>query len=443
MNKAKAFATLLLLLTSCAALAKGQVDFIHYKARLTPNFPSKSVAGKVEIEFSATADRIRELVLSAKYKEIRSVVGDRLGLSYRVDNDALVITFDRALIPGRHYRLDIAYRATPELGMKFHDDHLFTFYHTGNWLVSHEDIADKASFELLLTHDKDLIPVGNGKLVETLPQGSQRILSHWLQQTPIPVYAFGFALGAFERIGEHAGDSDIAYFYRKASDLSEANVKSGFRDVSDMIAFFQNKAGFSLTNRSYQYVLVEGYKAQEASGFSLVGEEFLRTLLKDENENWFVAHELAHEWWGNSITCADFAHFWLNEGLVQFLVAAYKEHRFGVDAYQREIGLAVDRVKRAVNEHRAGPVAFKHPLQERDINRTMVYSKGALVFHLLRNELGDKLFWQALRSYSSRHKGGSVTTEDLKQDFEAVSGKDLSGFFERWVYGPDIPEIRF
>lgn len=371
------------------------------------------------------------------------MVGERLDLSYRIDKDALVITFDRALIPGRHYRLDITYRATPERGMKFHGDHLFTLYHTGNWLVSHEDIADKASFELLLTHDAGLIPVGNGKLVETLPQGSHRVLSHWLQQTPIPVYTFGFALGAFEQISERVGDSDIDYFYRKASDLGEANVKSGFRDVSDMIAFFQDKAGFPLPNRGYQYVLVEGYEAQEASGFSLVGEEFLRTLLKDENENWFIAHELAHEWWGNSITCADFAHFWLNEGLVQFLVAAYKEHRFGVDAYQREIGLAVDRVKRAVDEQRTGPVAFKHPLPERNINRTMVYSKGALVFYLLRNELGDKLFWQALRSYSSRHKGGSVTTEDLKLDFETVGGKDLSGFFERWVYGPDIPEISF
>ena len=119
--------------------------------------------------------------------------------------------------------------------------------------------------------------------------------------------------------------------------------------------------------------------------------------MQDINENWFIVHELAHEWWGNSITCANFSHFWLNEGLVQFLVAAYKEHLFGEEAYKKEIQVAIARVNRAVREERVSPVAFKHEIAETEINRTMVYSKGALVFYMLRKKLGDKIFWQALR----------------------------------------------
>ena len=156
---------------------------------------------------------------------------------------------------------------------------------------------------------------------------------------------------------------------------------------------------------------------------------------------WFIAHELAHEWWGNSVTSANFSHFWLNEGLVVFLVAAYKQHLFGDTAFKSEIKVAVKRVERAVKENRVAPVAFRRVIREQDINRTMAYSKGAIIFYMLREQLGDELFWKALKQYTLAFKNKSVTTQNLKLSFEKATGANLTAFFNKWVYGQDIPYL--
>ena len=419
------------------------IDYVHYNASLTPDFKDKSVRGSVNITFLVKDKNVTQLSFSAQYKRIYSVKIKNISTSYQIKSEQLVVTLKEALKVGKPYILTVEYKATPEQGMKFYDDHLFTVYHTKNWLVSHNAIADKASFELFLTHDAQLSSVGNGKLMSKHVMPDNKVTSHWLNDSPMPVYTFGFALGEFEEVNTTYNNSTLSYLYRETStsDLTSKQIKDTFVDVPDMIGFFENIAGFSLPSNDYQYVVVEGYMAQEATSFSLVGEEFVHTVLGDKNENWFIAHELAHEWWGNSITCANFSHFWLNEGLVQFLVAVYKQHRFGEAAYKKEIEVAIARVNRAMNKGNVSPVAFKQEIEEHNINRTMAYSKGALVFYMLRNELGEDLFWQALKDYSTKHKNGSVTTNDLKLAFEAVSRKNLTKFFSRWVYGDDIPEF--
>jgi len=425
-------------------VASSQVDYIHYKAQLEPNFKTQTVSGKVEIEFVAQTPNVKQLTFSAKYKNIYSVITSSVAVSHQKKGDSLVVSFKKPLKLNQNYRLIVEYDASPERGMKFFDDHLFTVYHTKNWLVSHSDIADKASFELLLKHESALVSVGNGQLKSQITQADSTVISHWLQNTPMPIYTFGFALGEFKEIKKQYKNTEVSYLYRSQmqSNLTHQKIDDIFIDVPDMISFFENKAGFPLPNNAYKYVIVDGYMAQEATGFSLVGEKYAHTVLEDKSENWFIAHELAHEWWGNSITCANFSHFWLNEGLVQFLVAAYKQHLFGEDAYKKEISIFIARVNRAVQKGKVSPVAFKHQIKEQEINRSMAYSKGALVFYMLRAKLGDKVFWQALKHYSVENKQSSVTTDDLKQAFEHISKQDLTDFFERWVYGEEIPKLK-
>ena len=347
------------------------VDFVHYKARLTPSFSEKSVQGSLEIEFIAIKDKISQLTFSAKYKRIFDVSSPQIALSHKTVNDQLVIRFDKPLVSGNSYHLTIGYQAKPERGMKFYPDHLFTVYHTNYWMLAHNNINDKASFELFLTHNKALTSQSNGTRLSVTPTTNNQVISHWRQTKPMPIYTLGFALGKFERIDKGFNDSAVSFLFRPEplSGLDSAKVNKIFADVPDMIRFFEQKSGVTLPDNQYNYVLVQGSIAQEAAGYSLVGEKFGHTVLSDEHENWFIAHELAHQWWGNSITCANFSHFWLNEGLVQFLVAAYKEHLFGEDAYKKEIALAMARVDRAVKKGRNAPVAFSHQIGENEINQ--------------------------------------------------------------------------
>jgi len=419
------------------------VDFIHYHAELEPNFKQKSLAGTVKVNFIPRIKKLKNLTFSAKYKQIKSVHIDGKNAQYSLSDEQLIINFQKELHANRQYSLKIEYSATPKRGMKFYNDHIFTVYHTKNWLVSHSDISDKATFDLVLTHDLNMTSVGNGRLVSRKEITNNKVISHWQQNTPMPLYTFGFAIGKLETLKIKANSATIMVLYRDepSSGLTPKLLKEAFSDVADILSFYEDKAGFSLNQNNYSYVVVDGYMAQEASGFSLVGEKFVHTVLDDKNENWFIAHELAHEWWGNSVTCANFSHFWLNEGLVQFLVAAYKQHLFGEQAYKNEINVAVTRIARAVKENRVAPVAFHNEIKEQEINRTMAYSKGALVFYMLREKLGDEQFWKALKQYSQTYKNKSVTTQNLKFIFEQVSDTDLTLFFDTWVYGQEIPNL--
>ena len=425
-------------------VSKQDIDFIHYQAELEPDFKQKLVQGKVNIHFKPEVNNLVQLSFSAKYKDITAVSINDKPATYQVENEVLVISTKETLEKGKEYVLTVDYSAKPKRGMRFFEDHLFTVYHTKNWLIAHNNISDKASFELALIHYPKYTAVSVGELVSNKAIADNKQISVWRQSTPIPIYTFGFALGQFESVRMEQGNNQIEVLYRNTSysKLSKTTIADAFKNAIDMMTFFEQISGIEFVATPYQYLVVDGYMAQEVDGYSLVGEKFVHTLLENKYENWFIAHELAHEWWGNSITSANFSHFWLNEGLVQFLVAAYKERLFGKQAYFDEIDVAVRRVAKAVNENRTAPVAFRTEIAESDINRTMAYSKGALVFYMLRKEVGDELFWQALKLYSIKHKDGSVTTQDLKIAFEKTTAKDLTEFFDTWVYGVSIPTIK-
>ncbi len=421
---------------------ESNIDFVHYKTEIAPNFNTRSIEGVVEITFTPNVRDLNHLNFSAKFKQIKSVYFDEQKLDFSIENEVLTIQLPFLLKTHEAYSVKVEYEASPTRGMKFYEDHLFTVYHTKNWLVSHDDLSDKATFDLSIKHDAGITSIGNGTLVSKQRVSDTQVVSRWQQNTPMPLYTFGLAMGEFDELLIDTSGVNISVLYRPQakSGLTADLVKKAFRDVTDMLSFFESKAGFRL-EQNYTYVVVDGYLAQEASGFSLVGEKFVHTLLSEKNENWFIAHELAHEWWGNSITSSNFSHYWLNEGLVVFLVAAYKQHSFGETAYKNEIIVAVKRVKHAVKENKISPVAFRKVIREQDINRTMAYSKGALVFYMLREKLGDKLFWESLKKYSLTYKGQSVTTKNLKITFEQVAGTDLTAFFDRWVYGEEVPVL--
>lgn len=421
------------------------VDFQHYHAILEPDFDKSSISGEVTVSFTVTAEDMNSLSFSAIDKNIIDVTSDYGKLSYNIINKRLVIKFSDTLTPNKQIKINVAYESKPQKGVKFYTDHIFTLYHTNHWLISHWNIADKATFTLDLIHSEDFVSVGNGKLISQRALPKKRMMSRWHQSIPVSTYIFGFAVGQFDKISDKNDTVTFNYLSRpnNASGFDKHDINNIFIDVNDMKMFFEDKAGFALPNENYSFIFVNGRVAQEASGFTLVGEQWGHILLDDFNENWFIAHELAHEWWGNSITCKTFAHFWLNEGLVQFLVSAYKGHKFGPEAYKKEIELAINRVKKAQDNGKGGPVAYKYNISEKDINHTMVYNKGALAFHKLKHKLGERVFWQALKHYSLTHKGGSVITQDLKTAFEHISNQDLTEFFEQWVYGEKVHKVVF
>jgi aminopeptidase N len=149
---------------------------------------------------------------------------------------------------------------------------------------------------------------------------------------------------------------------------------------------------------------------------------------------WLGAHELAHQWWGNMVTCRNWNHFWLNEGIATFMAAAYKEHRFGREEYLREIESNRVAYQKVHDLGKDRSLVFPDWLNPTAEDRTLVYDKGAYVLHLLRGELGERAFWAGIQLYTRKYFGKSVTTPDFQKMMEQASGKDLTHFFSKWIY---------
>jgi aminopeptidase N len=201
-----------------------------------------------------------------------------------------------------------------------------------------------------------------------------------------------------------------------------------------MLDFFVDRAGVAYPDVAYSQALVATSGGQELAGLSHMSEAYGRSVLADPTATSLIAHELAHQWWGNLLTNRDWTHFWLNEGFATFMAACYKERARGRDAYLADVDAWRQRVERLRSSGTDKPLVFPDWNRPTADDRAVVYQKGALVLHELRELLGDEPFWTAVRAYTRQHAGQSVTSPDLQRAFEASSGRNLSAFFAERVY---------
>jgi len=167
-----------------------------------------------------------------------------------------------------------------------------------------------------------------------------------------------------------------------------------------------------------------------------MSEAYGRAVLKDATATGLIAHELAHQWWGDLLTNRDWTHFWLNEGVATFMASAYKERARGRDAYLADVAAWRQRVEQLRANGHDKPLVFPTWNRPSADDRAVVYQKGALALHELRQQMGEAAFWAALRDYTKDHAGRTVRSADLQQSFERSSGRSLRAFFDEWVYRP-------
>lgn len=170
----------------------------------------------------------------------------------------------------------------------------------------------------------------------------------------------------------------------------------------------------------------------DSAGLSLLSEEYGRALLGDRTNAALAAHELAHQWWGNTVTCVAWTHFWLNEGFATFMAATYLEHRFGTASYDRVVDGWRTRYAQLVADGRDRRLVFAEWIRPTADDRALVYQKGALVLHELRRLLGEQVFWTAIRRYTREFAGQSVSTREFFESVSKTSGRDLASFVDRW-----------
>jgi aminopeptidase N len=420
-------------------------DVTHYALALTPDIQNRTLSGREVITLRTTKDRLRSLTFSGSALSIDSATLDGVPVVVETGGEALSIRLAEPLARGRAVRLELTYHGRPARGLSGSATSLYTSYFACDWMIcAQETFGDKAAFSLALKVPAGIDTLSVGRRVARIRTSDGGEIHRWTAPRPYSAYLFGFAVGRFARVEERVDARVRAARLVYLSDVAdEGELRQRFAETGGIVRFFADKAGAPLPVAAYSQLLVEGREAQEAASYSVLGVEALPTRADEPSQNWAIAHELAHQWWGNLVTSATLKDFWLNEGVTTFMTAAWKEHRYGPAAYEAELAVARGRLEKARAAGFDKPLAWEGRYPNLGTRRAIQYSKGALFMDHLRTTLGEEAFWAGLRRYTRAHAGKTVTSLDLEKAMEAASGRDLRPVFLEWVFGPDAALERF
>jgi len=404
-----------------------RVDVLHYQVHLEPNLSENSIEGNVTIKFKINSTT-RKVVFDCGNLKVTRIEGMHVKRFEQVKNKVIISLSQSDL---ETCEIQLFYHGKPKRGLVFLNDsqELYSVYFTNEWMICNAAPDDRATFDLDVLVPKDMMSVASGILKETT-KTDQKIKYSWSQNYETPSYTYGFTIGTFNTFQHHHDGKHLKYY---SAHYTAEEMKKIFQYTGDMISFFEEKSGIALPQDTYSQVLI-GNHYQEMSGFAVLKKSYGDLVLKDSTETNLISHELAHQWWGNRITCKNWNHFWLNEGFATFMSAAYNEHRFGKEKYQQNIDSYFNVYRKIKSKGGDKPLVFPNWINPSGDDRNLVYFKGAYVLHLLKEELGNETFWTGIKDFSQTYYGKSVTTKNFQLALERSSNISLAAFFKKWVY---------
>jgi aminopeptidase N len=395
---------------------EGGYDVLDVRLDLRPDPATRSIEASQSMRLRLEQP-LTELRLDANALQISAASMDGDAMPWRTEGRSLVLVFPHAVQPGTAMTLRFNYAGKPARGLEWEDNGFYTSYFTCDWMLCALDRPGDA-----FTFHVDL------RLTES---GWREFRAE--RARAYPAHVQGFAAGRWNVVRQSRGGTQFVF---ASGHASEADLSAMFADTPAMQAFFTRRAGVPFPHAVFTQLLVRGAAAQEGAGFAILGDDVVRPVLTDPHEDWAAAHELAHSYWGNLISPKDWAHFWLSEGLTTFMVAAWKQQRWGESDYQSEIALATERWTRARDAGWDRPLAFTGTYPDLRTRRAIQYSKGMLFFVELRRVLGEEAFWRGIATYTRAHAGRTVESADMQHAMEQASGRDLAALFGGWVYYP-------
>ncbi len=443
---------LFFLLITFISTAQSKIDVLHYRFHITLSDDNDKIDGKAEItvKFLEPANTV-ELDLNQrsgneKGMQLANEPGKNIK-SYVTNaaNDKVRLNLLKPALKGDTITFTIEYRGIPNDGLiisknkyghrSFFADNWPDRGH--NWLPCNDHPADKATVEFIVTAPQHYQVVANGVQVEETNMADNKKLTHWREDIPIStkVMVIGVAEFAVQQSGVIDGcipvyswvypeDRDKGFYdYAQATDILPFYIKNVGRYPYKKLANVQSKTKFGGLENANTIFYSEG---------SVSGTR------KSEG---LIAHEIAHQWFGNMATEKTFAHLWLSEGFATYMTILYMESKHGKEKALEMIREDRDQVI-AFAKGSNRPVVDTAETDYMALLNANSYQKGGWVLHMLRRDLGDSVFWRSIRKYYARYAGDIAGTDDLRRVFEEVSGKDLKQFFKQWLYTPGIPQLK-
>jgi aminopeptidase N len=408
----------------------GTFDVTHYTVALDLDVDAGAVTGTERIELTVR-DTTASLVFDSGTLVVDAVrTADAGGtLPFVQQARRLMVELPANARAGDRRTIEIDYHGAPRNGLTQLPSQAYTTFSTSQWMVAVDAPSDRATLDLEVAVPSGWKAAGSGRQLSVQPRGGKTAY-RWRQDRAVSSFLYGFVAGAFTEAGDMHRGVTLTYL---GSPFSTDELRRIFRHTPAIMAFMEERAGLAYPGDRYTQALVATSSGQELSGLSHMSEAYGRAVLADATATGLMAHELAHQWWGDVVTNRDWTHFWLNEGFATFMASAYRERSEGREAYLKD----VDGWRRRVEQLRAAghdrPLVFADWNRPTADDRAVVYQKGALALHELRGQLGDAAFWTAVRAYTTAYAGQAVRSADLQRAFEASSGRTLAAFFHEWV----------
>jgi aminopeptidase N len=427
----------------------------HIKLELALDFEHRRIAGTATHRIAAIADGLAALEFDAAELAISAVRAGGEPVAFASADNKLRVTFARALAADAEIEVAIDYCATPRRGLYFvGPDDAYPGKPVQAWTQGEDEDSrywfpcydypnNRTTSEVIATVPEKFTAVSNGALTAVTHNAAARTRTfHWRHEVPHSTYLITLCAGEFATIEERAGTTPVLYYVPPGR---EDDARRAFGNTPKMIEFFERRIGVAYPYAKYAQVAVSDFifGGMENTSATTQTADTLHDARAhlDFKSDPLVAHELAHQWWGDLLTCRDWSHAWLNEGFATYFEALWCEEHLGADEFAWNLRQDRGGYFEEDSHHYRRPIVcnrYRAPIELFDRH---LYEKGSLVLHMLRRETGDALFFKALNLYCTRHRGRNVITQDLQLAFDDATGRNLDFFFAQWVYKEGHPEL--
>ncbi|KAF3885765.1 MULTISPECIES: M1 family metallopeptidase [Nostocales] len=432
----------------------GQVE--HIFLDLSLDIPNKSYHGTCSITLTPIRNGLERLVLDAVNLNIKSVQVDGNSQQFEYDGKQLSIYLNVPTEINKQLAIAIAYSAEkPQRGLYFIEaDKHYPNKPTQVWTQGEDEDSrfwfpcfdypgQLSTSEIRLRVPKPLIAISNGELIATDEDGDDKIY-HWLQKQVHPTYLMTLAVGDFTEIRDEWNGIPVTYYVEKGR---EEDAKRSMGKTPQMIEFLSEKYGYPYPYPKYAQVCVDDFifGGMENTSTTLLTDRCLldaRAALDNRNTESLVVHELAHQWFGDLVVIKHWSHAWIKEGMASYSEVMWTEREYGAEeaAYYRLLEarsyLAEDRgrYRRPMVTH-----VYREAIELYDRH---IYEKGSCVYHMIRAELGEELFWKAIQTFVRDNAHNTVETVDLLRAIEKATGRNLLFLFDQYVYRGGHPDFK-
>lgn len=431
----------------------------HIRLDLALDFVARTLSGSAALTLRVRRDGLSAVTLSAVDMELHGITVDGAAVSLAdvaYDGRSLRVPLHPPRPRGGTLELVVAYTARPTKGLYFlAPDETDPDRPEQCWTQGQDEDArhvfpcidvpaEKATTELICLAPRDKVLLSNGDLLERADVEPNQTRWHYKLSSPQASYLVTLVCGPFAEMRDHAPETNVDLYYF----LPPHRVADGQRALAKtprMVDVFSKLIGIPYPHRRYSQVFVADFifgGMENTTATTLTEQALLdeRAALDHDVEP-LVAHELAHQWWGDLVTCREWPEAWLNEGFATYFEYIWFEQDRGRDEADWHALEQLDHYLHEANEYQRS-IVCRHYRDPIEIFDGHLYEKGGRVLHMLRHLVGDAAFFEALAAYGQRHAGGTVETRDLVRVFEEVTGRSLDRFFDQWVLRPGHPDLR-